>query len=65
MMCKTGSDAAGAKPNEADFLTVGVIPSLNGLDKQVTDFCLQIKIEQKLLWTEPLQNLVGAAAGSQ
>lgn len=57
MMNKTGSNLAASKPAEADFLTVGCIPSLNGLDKQVTDFCLQIRIEQKLLWTEPLENL--------
>lgn len=57
MMNKTGSNSAASKPSEADFLTVGCIPSLNGLDKQVTDFCLQIRIEQRLLWTEPLENL--------
>jgi len=57
MMCRTGNNSAASKPAEADFLSVGVIPALNGLDKQVTDFCLQIRVEQKLLWTEPLQNL--------
>lgn len=57
MFNKTGSNTAANKPSEADYLTVGVIPSLNGLDKQVSDFCLQLRIEQKLLWTEPLENL--------
>lgn len=64
MMNKTGGNAAASKPSEADFLTIGVIPSLNGLDKQVTDFCLQLRVEQKLLWTEPLENLSGASGGS-
>lgn len=57
MFNKCGSNTAAQKPGEADYLTVGCIPSLNGLDKQVTDFCLQVRIEQKLLWTEPLENL--------
>ena len=57
MMNRTGSNLQASKPNESDFLTIGAIPALNGLDKQITDFCLQIRIEQKLLWTEPLENL--------
>lgn len=64
MMNKTGSNTAASKPSEADFLTIGVIPSLNGLDTQCTDFCLQLRVEQKLLWTEPLENLSGATGGS-
>jgi hypothetical protein len=43
--------------------TIGVIPSLNGLDTPVTDFCLQIRVEQRLLWTEPLESLTGESAG--
>lgn len=61
MMNRTGSNIAANKPSEADFLSIGVIPALNGLDKQVTDFCLQIRVEQKLLWTEPLENLAGGS----
>lgn len=57
MMCRTGNNAQASKPAEADFLTVGCIASLNELDTQVTDFCLQIRVEQKLLWTEPLEAL--------
>lgn len=60
----TGSDAAARKPNEADYLSIGVIPSLNGLDKQVSDFCLQIRVEQKLLWTEPLEALATGGQGN-
>ena len=57
LFCSTGSDASAHKPTESDYLTIGVIPSLNGRDRQVTDFCLQIRVEQRLLWTEPLENL--------
>ena len=53
----TGSNTAAHKPNEADYLTVGVVPSLVNRDLQVTDFCLQLRMEQTLLWTEPLENL--------
>lgn len=57
LFCATGSNSGAHKPNESDYMTIGVIPSLNGLDEQVTDFCLQIRIEQRLLWTEPKSNL--------
>lgn len=57
LFCSTGSNSVAHGPAESDFLTIGVIPALNGLDTQVTDFCLQIKVEQRLLWTEPLENL--------
>jgi len=60
---KTGSNASGATASEQDFLTIGVIPALNNLDTKCTDFCLQIRIEQRLLWTEPLESLVGDSAG--
>lgn len=59
----TGNNTVAHKPGEADYLTVGAIPALNGLGEQVTDFCLQVRVEQKLLWTEPLEALVGASAG--
>lgn len=54
---KTGNNTVARKPTEADYLTIGVIPSLNGRDTQCTNFGLQIRVEQKLLWTEPLENL--------
>lgn len=57
LFCSTGSNTAAHKPNESDYLTVGVVPALVGRDLQVTDFCLQIKVEQTILWTEPLENL--------
>lgn len=53
----TGSDSAAHKPNEADYLTVGCVGALNGLDTKCTDFCLQVRCEYVLLWTEPLENL--------
>lgn len=59
----TGANTVATRPGEGDYLTIGCIPSLNGMDEQVTDFCLQVRIEQRLLWTEPRESLVGDAAG--
>lgn len=59
----TGTNGNASAPIEGDFLTIGCIPSLNGMDEQVTDFCLQVRIEQRILWTEPRESLVGEAAG--
>lgn len=59
----TGTNGVATRPGEGDYLTIGVIPSLNKMDEQVTDFCLQMRIEQRLLWTEPRESLVGASAG--
>lgn len=52
-----GQDSLASQPVEQDFLTVGVIPALNNLDLQVTDFCLQIRHEVSVLYTEPLEAL--------
>lgn len=60
---RTGSNSAAHKPTEADYLSVGCVGSLNGLDEKVTDFCLQIRIESRLLWTEPLESLSGGSSG--
>jgi hypothetical protein len=57
LFCNTGANTQATKPQEGDNLTIGVIPSLNALGNPVTDFCLQIRIEQRLLWTEPLSSL--------
>ncbi len=55
------NDGAGAIPAEKDFLTIGVIPALNtytvpggSTQTKVTNFQLQLRIEQSILWTEPL-----------
>ena len=63
LFCRTGANSVASRPGEGDYLTIGVIPSLNGLDTPVTDFCLQIRVEQRLLWTEPLESLTGESAG--
>lgn len=63
LFCKTANNNVGATASEQDFLTIGVIPALNNLDLKVTDFCLQLRIEQRLLWTEPLESLTGASPG--
>jgi hypothetical protein len=61
LFCTTGSNTVASSPNEGDYLTIGVLPALNGRDLQVTKFCLQIRIEQRLLWTEPLESLATGA----
>ena len=61
MFCTTGSNAVAASPNEGDYLTIGILPSLNFRDLQCTKFCLQLRIEQTLLWTEPLESLATGA----
>jgi len=54
----------GQVPEDSDFLTVGVVPSLlgyqgsNGIEqRKTTDFKLSMRIEQTILFTEPLENL--------
>lgn len=61
LYCTTGNNTVASSPNEGDYLTIGVMPALNGRDLQCTDFCLQIRIEQRLLWTEPLESLATGA----
>ena len=57
------NESAGAIPAEKDFLTIGVIPALNSYtvpggstETQATNFQLQLRIEQSILWTEPLDD---------
>lgn len=57
----TGSNAVAHSPNEEDYLTIGIMPALNGRDLQCTKFCLQIRVEQRVLWTEPLESLATGA----
>lgn len=61
LFCVTGSNTVASSPSEGDYLTIGVIPALNGRDLQVTKFCLQIRVEQRVLWTEPLESLATGA----
>lgn len=55
----------GAIPDELDFLTIGVVPALNayqaangttGQETPCTNFQLQMRVEQSILWTEPIDN---------
>jgi len=57
------NDGVGAIPAEKDFLTIGVIPALNtytvpggNTQTKVTNFQLQLRVEQSILWTEPLDD---------
>lgn len=61
LFCTTGSNAVASSPSEGDYLTIGVIPALNARDLQCTRFCLQIRVEQRVLWTEPLESLATGA----
>lgn len=61
LFCTTGNNAVASSPGEGDYLTIGVMPALNGRDLKCTDFCLQIRIEQRILWTEPLESLATGA----
>lgn len=57
LFCRIGANAVAHSPDEGDYLTIGVIPSLNFRDLQVTKFNLQLRIEQRVLFTEPLESL--------
>ena len=61
LFCTTGSNAVASSPGEGDYLTIGVMPALNGRDLPCTNFCLQVRIEQRVLWTEPLESLATGA----
>lgn len=54
---RIGANAVAHSPDEGDYLTIGVIPSLNFRDLQCTKFGLQLRIEQRVLFTEPLESL--------
>lgn len=61
--CFTGGNLNNAVPGEGDFLTVGTVPLLNSVPvtsgqpttAQVTNFRLDVRVEQTILWTEPLE----------
>lgn len=61
LFCTTGSNTVASSPNEGDYLTIGIVPALNFRDLQCTKFGLQLRIEQTLLWTEPLESLATGA----
>lgn len=57
LFCRIGNNTVAHSPDEGDYLTIGVIPSLNFRDLQCTKFGLQLRIEQRVLFTEPLESL--------
>lgn len=57
LFCRIGANAVAHSPDEGDYLTIGVIPSLNFRDLQCTKFGLQLRVEQRILFTEPLESL--------
>ena len=59
------TDPYGLTPEDSDFLTIGVVPSLKGYQgssgieqRKAPDFKLSMRVEQTILFTEPLENLV-------
>lgn len=59
----TQANTYGEQPDELDFLTIGCMPALNNYvvpgasgETQATNFQLQLRVEQSILWTEPLDN---------
>lgn len=58
---RIGANAVAHSPDEGDYLTIGVIPSLNFRDLQCTKFGLQLRIEQRVLFTEPLESLASSS----
>lgn len=61
----TNHSGLGSIPDELDFLTIGVVPALNsyeaanataGEETPCTNFQLQLRMEQSLLWTEPIDD---------
>jgi len=59
----TGGSGTLSVPEEGDYLTIGCVPLLNSVPvstgqsttAQVTNFRLDMRIEQTILWTEPLE----------
>lgn len=45
----------GSIPAERDHLTIGIVPMLNTLGQQATKFGLQMRVEQSIMLTEPLE----------
>jgi hypothetical protein len=45
----------GSIPAERDHLTVGIVPMLNTLGQQAPKFGLQMRVEQSIMLTEPLE----------
>lgn len=61
--CFSGGAGTLSVPEEGDFLTIGVVPMLNSIQvssggsstAQVANFRLDMRVEQTILWTEPLE----------
>ena len=59
----TGGAGQLSVPEEGDFLTIGAVPLLNSVPittggtttAQVSNFRLDMRVEQTILWTEPLE----------
>lgn len=59
----TGGSGTLSVPEEGDYLTIGCVPLLNSVPvtasgtttAQVTNFRLDMRVEQTILWTEPLE----------
>jgi hypothetical protein len=61
---KGGANSVGSSPDEGDYLSIGILPQLVDYQvggaaspRQTTKCSLSIRVEQSILWTEPLENL--------
>lgn len=61
LFCRIGNNSVAHSPDEGDYLTIGVIPALNFRDLQASKFGLQLRIEQRVLFTEPLESLASSS----
>lgn len=59
-----GTHSAGVHPSEGDYLTIGLMPQIvdyqvggSSAPRQTTKCSLSIRVEQTILWTEPLEAL--------
>lgn len=60
--------ALGSHPTEGDYLTIGIMPSINSYSnggtitaRKATNCMIKMRIEQSVLWTEPLENLTNGS----
>lgn len=61
--CFSGGTSNHGVPSEGDYLTIGCVPLLNSVPvtpgqpttAQCTNFRLDMRVEQTILWTEPLE----------
>lgn len=61
---KGGDNSVGSSPDEGDYLTIGLLPQIidyqvggSPSPRQTSKTTISLRVEQSILWTEPLENL--------